>query len=466
MANDSESYTKSMEHGVFICYRRAAGFVARAVKQHLETYGYQCFLDVENLQGGQFDSAIFNEINRRKHFLIIVGKDTFASEPTATDWMLEEMRVAVETARNIVPLLLDNEAALELSRINQPGLDSLRTLNGLAINHAFFSESMERLRREFLPNTARDEEDRKLAQAYVREASAVASREGSTRDSQRKQLQLLDQALNIAPRDGEIRFLRACLNERLDRREHALLDLQACIEMGHRIEDVYVKRGEFRTVWKEFDQALEDFTKCLALNPRNIDALTARSLCYILIKNSGGAIQDLSRIIETDPTNLEARAWRGRELAELGQLHEALVDLNAAIEAQYGDPRTYAARARILAELGQEREALEDYETALARSASIDRSSDRLFFLRIEGVRKAALHLRRQEAAQAVGVLTPIIAEIEALGDTLLFGELYKLRAKAWRALGKNRRAARDEATAKEIDSQFLQELTRERAPD
>ncbi len=450
-----------MENGVFISYRREQGFVARAIKQHLEEYGYNCFLDVESLSQGCFGERIFAEIAKRRHFLLLVSKGVFVPSRGEIDWVLEEVKVAIRAERNIVPLFLEEGGSEELTRVEDSELAPLRTMNGLRLDHAYFLQAMEKLRTAFLPNSAREEENKKLAEAYVNEAFALHKRDTSP-ESLRQQLALLDQAVKLAPRDAAIPDFRAIINFRLGRNEHALLDIGTCIEMRYKTGESYRTRGLFRYSWKEYLLAADDYSKCLEIDPRDAEALGGRGECHQAMENFELAIEDYSRVLEIVPDNARIRGFKGRLLAKLGNLPEALADLTASIESGHKDILVFMDCGKLLDQLGRDREALAVYEQTARLLESRPTVGDLISMCRILH-RKAAIHLRLQEPSAAVEDLSHAIEQMEKhVADFYPFWDFYQTRAKAWRSLGKHWNARQDEEKARQLE-ETIRENAREK---
>ena len=63
-----------VEKSVFISYRRTNAMTARAVYQHLNAQGYDCFLDYESIDAGSFERIILSQIAARAHFIVILDE--------------------------------------------------------------------------------------------------------------------------------------------------------------------------------------------------------------------------------------------------------------------------------------------------------------------------------------------------------------------------------------------------------
>ncbi len=93
---------------VFISYRRkVAAYHARAIFQDLRANGYDVFMDVENIDSGQFDQIILNQIEARAHFLMILTPGSVERCAEPSDWLRREIEYAMDKQRNIVPLFIN-----------------------------------------------------------------------------------------------------------------------------------------------------------------------------------------------------------------------------------------------------------------------------------------------------------------------------------------------------------------------
>jgi len=95
-------------HG-FISYRRETGsHFATLLKVVLEeTLGLPFFLDVDELQVGRFDERLLDIIGNTPNFLLILSPGCLDRCVEKSDWLKREIVHALETSRNVVPILLE-----------------------------------------------------------------------------------------------------------------------------------------------------------------------------------------------------------------------------------------------------------------------------------------------------------------------------------------------------------------------
>src|SRR5262249_51105796 len=142
-----------IEKTVFISYRRADEPWALAVFENLTQHGYDVFIDYDGIASGNFETAILENIKARAHFLVLLTPTALERSSDPEDWMRREIEAALDSQRNIVPLMLagfDFGTPATASQLTGK-LAALKEYNGLEIPKArFFSSEMERLRNKFL----------------------------------------------------------------------------------------------------------------------------------------------------------------------------------------------------------------------------------------------------------------------------------------------------------------------------
>jgi hypothetical protein len=141
-----------IEKTVFISYRRTDEPWGLAIFQDLTQHGYDVFIDYDGIASGDFETVILENIRARAHFLVLLTPTALERCSDPKDWMRREIEAALESQRNIVPLMLagfDFNTAATASQLTGR-LAALKKYNGLPIPKGYFSPAMERLRNKFL----------------------------------------------------------------------------------------------------------------------------------------------------------------------------------------------------------------------------------------------------------------------------------------------------------------------------
>ena len=96
-----------MNYDAFISYRREGGASqARLIKSELTSRGYRVFLDVADLEKGHFDEKLLATIAQTPNFLLVLAPSSLDRCVNESDWLRRELRHAMATKRNIVPICL------------------------------------------------------------------------------------------------------------------------------------------------------------------------------------------------------------------------------------------------------------------------------------------------------------------------------------------------------------------------
>lgn len=167
-----------IEKTVFISYRRVNTSWALAIFQNLTQNGYDVFFDFTGIASGDFEAVILENIRARAHFLVLLTPSALDRCAETTDWLRREIEAALESGRNIVPLMLEGFDFSHTDVTNQLSgkLAALKRYNALRVPADYFSEAMARLREKFLnvPLDAILQPASSLAQETAREHQAAA----------------------------------------------------------------------------------------------------------------------------------------------------------------------------------------------------------------------------------------------------------------------------------------------------
>jgi len=100
---------KKMSHDIFISYRREGGeHLAGRIKDALKIRGYSVFMDVEDLKGGKFDTALLRKVEEATDVIVILTLGCLDRCNNDGDWLRQEIRHAIECGKNIVPVMARN----------------------------------------------------------------------------------------------------------------------------------------------------------------------------------------------------------------------------------------------------------------------------------------------------------------------------------------------------------------------
>jgi len=177
-----------IEKTVFISYRRTNLSWALAVFQNLTSRGYDAFLDYDGIGPGDFESAILGNITSRAHFLILLTPSALERCGEPGDWLRREIETALDSKRNIVPLMLEgfSFSTPQIAGQLTGTLARLKKYNGLEIPATYFLEAMEKLHTKFLnlPLDAVVHPASQLAQQAATKQKAAARAAPATREAE------------------------------------------------------------------------------------------------------------------------------------------------------------------------------------------------------------------------------------------------------------------------------------------
>lgn len=96
-------------YDVFISYRRKQGFaVAKLFSGLLKAKGLSAFVDLEELRSGKFDDKILTAIGSAPSFILVLTPGALDRCGEPGDWLTKEILAAIESGRNIIPVLCDD----------------------------------------------------------------------------------------------------------------------------------------------------------------------------------------------------------------------------------------------------------------------------------------------------------------------------------------------------------------------
>lgn len=104
------------EYDIFISYRRGSGEVmGRLIYELLKKRKYNVFFDHQSLTSGEYDQKLLRIIRNCKDFIVIFSEDCFKVEGDSGAYYMKEIKCAIESGRNILPLMIEG--------YNEPGED-------------------------------------------------------------------------------------------------------------------------------------------------------------------------------------------------------------------------------------------------------------------------------------------------------------------------------------------------------
>ena len=347
-----------IEKSVFISYRRTNVPWALNVYQDLTYHGYDVFFDFEGIGSGDFESVIVDNITSRAHFLILLTPSALERCNDPGDWLRREIEIALESQRNIVPLMLEG---FSFSTPNIAGqltgtLAPLKTYNGLSMPAEYFLAAMEKLRTKFLnvPLSAVLAPATHVARQAALSQKAAANAAPPAEENELTAQQYFERGVASSDPDEEIRFNTEAIRLKRDYAE------------------AYNNRAVARKKLGDVQGAIEDLDIAISIKPDFIQAYNNRDIALEAREALRGkakieaAIARFTDALRLDPNHAETYNYRANALKEKGDWVAALVDYDQAIRLKSNYAEAFNNRGYLLSTKGDPNAALADYDQAIA----------------------------------------------------------------------------------------------------
>jgi hypothetical protein len=98
---------RRIDRTVFVSYRHTDAAWALSIFQDLTQHGYDVFIDYDGIASGSFETIILENIRSRAHFLVLLTPTALERCADPKDWMRREIEAALDSRRNIIPVMLE-----------------------------------------------------------------------------------------------------------------------------------------------------------------------------------------------------------------------------------------------------------------------------------------------------------------------------------------------------------------------
>ena len=301
---------------VFISYRRTNIPWALAIFQNLTHYGYDVFFDYNGIASGDFERLILSNITSRAHFLVLLTPSALERCSEPGDWLRREIETALDSRRNVVPLMLEGcdfgtpKIASQLTGT----LSALRLYNALSIPPDYFAEALDRLRSRFLnvPLDAVLHPASLSAKRAATEQKAAAATAPVVAEEELTAQQWFERGYSAKDLDEQLRFYSNAIRLKPD---YAF---------------AFNNRGAARYDKGDLEGALQDFTEAIRLKPDHALAFNNRGATSYDKGDLERALQDYNSAIRLKPDHGGALHNRGLLRQRKGDLEGARQDFNEA----------------------------------------------------------------------------------------------------------------------------------------
>lgn len=273
-----------VEKTVFISYRRTNAPWALAIYQNLTQHGYDVFYDYEGIASGDFEGVILSNIKARAHFIVLLTPSALERCHDPGDLLRREIETALETRRNIVPLMLEDFDFGTPAIANQltGKLAALKSYNALSVPAEYFMEAMTRLREKFLnvplegvlhPASAVAKRATKRQQAAAGTAPAVQKKELTAQ-------QWFEKGFDATDLDEKVRLYSQAIRLKPD------------------FADAFHNRGAALYGKGDLAEAPKDYSEAIRLKPDHANAFYNRALVFRAKENYEAAIADFQKYLD------------------------------------------------------------------------------------------------------------------------------------------------------------------------
>jgi tetratricopeptide (TPR) repeat protein len=310
-----------IEKTIFISYRRTYISWALAISQYLTHHGYDVFIDYQNIDSGDFEKVIFENIMARAHFLILLAPSVLERCENINDMFRMEIELALDNKRNVIPIMLPDFdfGSPEANKYLTGKLAIIKQYNGLEIPANYFYEGMERLCNRFLnisldsvlhpisDNVQQivDEEKRIISLEPKVEEKTLTAQEwferGYISNNNEEKIRYYTKAIELDPTLIEAYNNRGVLFQEKNLLDQALEDYGQAIKLDPTFVELFSNRGACLVDKGMYQEALKDFDIAISIDPSYAEPLYNRGDCYTKLGNIELAIEDYKKFITLKP---------------------------------------------------------------------------------------------------------------------------------------------------------------------
>jgi len=183
----------------------------------------------------------------------------------------------------------------------------------------------------------------------------------------REKAAFFDAAVELSPRDPEVRRARGLFRLTADDYEAAREDLTVAAEEDPRDAAVQEALGLACLMAEKFDDAKAAFGRAIDLEPEAIGPLLQRARILAIEGDREKALEDIDRATDIAPESPAALLLRARILQQAGDTDAALADIETILEAEPDTPAALELRGLIAAEQENYAAAIRDFRKLAAR---------------------------------------------------------------------------------------------------
>lgn len=151
--------------------------------------------------------------------------------------------------------------------------------------------------------------------------------------------------------------------------------LNQAVELDPRNAEAFAQRGVACAQQERYGEALEDLAYALSIEATPM-RLTNFASMLMLLGRYEESLAEMNRVVEMNPDNAFVYINRGNAYYNLDRNEEALADYNAALALQSGEAKAWVYRADTYMRMERYQEALADYRQACQLAPDNQRARD------------------------------------------------------------------------------------------
>jgi tetratricopeptide (TPR) repeat protein len=191
---------------------------------------------------------------------------------------------------------------------------------------------------------------------------------GSVDDDVEKRLEQYAKAVELAPRDVEIRRTRGLALLVEDKFDDARADLVVATEEEPDDASLFEALGMACMMGDRLDEAEKAFDRAIELEPDDAGALLQRARLLAVRGAKEKALDDIEKVLEATPDDATARLLRARVHQQAGDTDKALADLEDVLRNEPDLASALELRGLIAAEQGDYAAAIRDFRRLVAKN--------------------------------------------------------------------------------------------------
>jgi tetratricopeptide (TPR) repeat protein len=191
------------------------------------------------------------------------------------------------------------------------------------------------------------------------------------REQAAEAIPLLNEVVDVTPKDPEARYQRGVAYENLNVLEKALNDYNECLILDSERTDALNNKAVVLAKMERFKEAAVEFTRLVDLDPQGALAYRNRGLCHVDLEDYETALADYAKALELDPK--DSANWYQRAGVYLAQkrYEEAEQDYTKAIEITPDLAPAWMNRGVARYKRGEKKLAAEDLKKAQSLDENI-----------------------------------------------------------------------------------------------